>query len=291
MKVTSGILGSQFGAGLLRISVLVLLALGIALGVLLTSGSVSAVGLDGFIAPIVLEEGRSAPDVDVQQSSSGSAVANAKAVNSQGISSGSNAAAVNSQGRSSGSSAASLNCMGANALQGECAKLTINSATRMCGSTERPWISLQDVKNGIEYRCHEGEGVWVRFQYERAAAEHELIKYPVGPCDRQQTVYDPIRDREYFRINENYSQADCDAHIASLLASALEAKRKQWGDGPAVAFCTVIDSPGDSNGNAYGQVYLFTPSGVGHNGSNTLVFHGLYGTAVNFANSASGCNP
>ena len=277
MKVTSGAVDSNAGERLLWVTVLVSMAVGISMAVLLTPGSAAAYAPYEFIAPIILEEGRTQPASVAEQSSNRSA--------------GANGTSANGQGGSSGSSAASLNCMGANALQGECAKLTINSATRMCGSTERPYLSHELVTSGIEYRCHEGEGVWVKFQHPRTSAEHELIKYPVGPCDRQQTVYDPIRDKEFYRINENYSQAECDAHIASLLASALEAKRKQWGDGPAVAFCTVISSPGDSQGNAYGQVYLFTPSGVGHNGSNTLVFHGLYDTAVNYAGTASSCNP
>ncbi len=189
------------------------------------------------------------------------------------------------------SSAASLNCMGANAEQGECLKLFAMGANGTCGGEERPSMSFEDVKNHIEYRCHQGEGVWVRFQRIRTAADHELIKYPVGPCDRQRVVYDTVREKEFLRINEDYSEAECQAHIASLLADALEAKRLGWGDGPAVAFCTVVPSPGDSQGNAYAQVFLFTPSGEGHNGTNTLVFHGLYDTAVNFANSAVSCNP
>ena len=287
MKVTSGILGSHFGTRPLWTTVLVSLALGIALTLLLVPGSVAADGQDEFTAPIVLEEIRTPPDFNGQQSSNRSVVANKASVNSQGGSSGSSTVSVNN----SGSSGAPLNCMGANASQGECLKLTVNRASGMCGSAERPRLSFEDVRNGIEYRCHGSEGVWVKFQYERTAAEHELIKYPVGPCDRQQTVYDTIREKEFFRVNENYSQEECDAHIASLLDSALEAKRKQWGNGPAVAFCTVISSPGDSQGNAYGQVFLFTPSGDGHNGASTLVFHGLYDTAVNFANSASSCNP
>ena len=265
---------------------LVALALGIAMTLLFAARPVAASGSYGFLVPIVLEEFRTPPafiaddlpsvrDVQAQQTQTDRE----------------EATPANSQGSSSGSVAATLNCMGANALSGECTKLTINRATDMCGSTERPQMTHEMVTNGIEYRCHVGEGVWVKFQYERTAAEHELVKYPVGPCDRQQTVYDPIRDKEFLRVNENYSQEECDAHIASLLASALEQKRKEWGNGPAVAFCTVIDSPGDSQGNAYGQVYLFTPSGEGHNGTNTLVFHGLYDTAVKYASSASGCNP
>ena len=63
MKVTSGISGSHSGAGLLRITVLVSLTLGIALAVLLTPGSVAADWQDELIVPIVLEEGRTPPNV------------------------------------------------------------------------------------------------------------------------------------------------------------------------------------------------------------------------------------
>ncbi len=63
MKVTSGIVGSRLGVRFPGVVVLVSLALGIALALLLIPGTVGAGGPDGFIAPIVLEEGRIAPDV------------------------------------------------------------------------------------------------------------------------------------------------------------------------------------------------------------------------------------
>ena len=63
MKVTSGILGSHFGTRLLWITVLVSLALGIALTLLLVPGSATADGQDEFTAPIVLEEIRTPPGV------------------------------------------------------------------------------------------------------------------------------------------------------------------------------------------------------------------------------------
>ena len=63
MKVTSGVLGSRSGAGLLWTAVLVSLALGIALTLLLIPGSATADGQDEFTAPIVLEEIRTPPKV------------------------------------------------------------------------------------------------------------------------------------------------------------------------------------------------------------------------------------
>ena len=285
MKVTSGVPGSPIRVGLLRILVPVLLSLGIATALLFAAGPVQAGGPDGFAVPIILEENRPAPKLAKLVPGGG---ADASGEAQQRSSAQSNTPDLNN---GPGVNAASLNCMGANAHEGECAKLFAKGANGTCGGEERPSMSFEDVKNHIEYRCHEGEGVWVRFQRGRTAAEHEMIKYPVGPCDRQQVVYDPIRDKEFLRINEAYSESECQAHIGSLLDAALDAMKLAWGDGPAVAFCTVLSAPGDTQGNAYGQVYLFTPSGDGHNGTNSLVFQGLYDTAVNYANSASSCNP
>ena len=58
MKVTSGVLGSRSRAGLLKISALVALVLGVTLALLLAPGSVKADGPYDFLVPIVLEEGR-----------------------------------------------------------------------------------------------------------------------------------------------------------------------------------------------------------------------------------------
>ena len=58
MKVTSGVLGSHLGMGLLKISALVALVLGVTLALLLAPGSVKADGPYDFLVPIVLEEGR-----------------------------------------------------------------------------------------------------------------------------------------------------------------------------------------------------------------------------------------
>ena len=63
MKVTSGVIDSRFGVRLPGVAVPALLALGIALALLLIPGSVGAGGQGEFIVPIVLEEGRDAPDV------------------------------------------------------------------------------------------------------------------------------------------------------------------------------------------------------------------------------------
>ena len=63
MKVTSGILYSYFGLGLLRHTVLVPLALGIALALLFAAGPAAAEGPYDFLVPIVLEEGRTPPKV------------------------------------------------------------------------------------------------------------------------------------------------------------------------------------------------------------------------------------
>ena len=63
MKVTSATLGPRFGARLLWIAVLVSLALGITLTLVLTRGSAAADGPNDFLAPIVLEEGRTPPKV------------------------------------------------------------------------------------------------------------------------------------------------------------------------------------------------------------------------------------
>ena len=63
MKVTSGDLGSHLGVGLLKISVLVALALGVTLALLLAPGSVRADGPNDLLIPIVLEEGRTPPKV------------------------------------------------------------------------------------------------------------------------------------------------------------------------------------------------------------------------------------
>ena len=63
MKVTSGILGSHFGLGLLRHTVQVALALGIALPLLFAAGPAAADGPYDFLVPIVLEEGRTPPKV------------------------------------------------------------------------------------------------------------------------------------------------------------------------------------------------------------------------------------
>ena len=63
MKVTSGILGTRLETGLLRHTVLVSLALGIALTLLLIPGSAAADGPYDFLVPIVLEEGRTPPKV------------------------------------------------------------------------------------------------------------------------------------------------------------------------------------------------------------------------------------
>ena len=58
MKVKSGVLGSHLGVGLLKISALVALVLGVTLALLLAPGSVKADGPYDFLIPIVLEEGR-----------------------------------------------------------------------------------------------------------------------------------------------------------------------------------------------------------------------------------------
>ena len=63
MKVTSATLGPRSGARLLWITVLVSLALGITLTLVLTRGSAAADGPNDFLAPIVLEEGRTPPKV------------------------------------------------------------------------------------------------------------------------------------------------------------------------------------------------------------------------------------
>ncbi|MCY4583500.1 MAG: SwmB domain-containing protein, partial [Chloroflexi bacterium] len=61
MKITSGMLTSLFGAGLLRTTALVALALGVTLALLFAAGPVEADEGDGFLVPIVLEEGRTPP--------------------------------------------------------------------------------------------------------------------------------------------------------------------------------------------------------------------------------------
>ena len=63
MKATSGVWGSHFGAGLLRTTALVALALGITLALLFVAGPVEADGPDEFTVPVVLEEGRTPPKV------------------------------------------------------------------------------------------------------------------------------------------------------------------------------------------------------------------------------------
>ncbi len=61
MKVISGIPGSHPGVGLLRTTALVALALGVSLALLFAAGPVEAGEGDGFLIPIVLEEGRTPP--------------------------------------------------------------------------------------------------------------------------------------------------------------------------------------------------------------------------------------
>ena len=61
MKVAQGNFGPHIGLGLLRTTVLASLALGIALTLTLTPGSAAANGQDELVAPIDLEEGRTAP--------------------------------------------------------------------------------------------------------------------------------------------------------------------------------------------------------------------------------------
>ena len=63
MKVTIRHLGSHFGLGLLRHTVHVSLVLGIAIALLFAAGPAAADGPYDFLVPIVLEEGRTPPDV------------------------------------------------------------------------------------------------------------------------------------------------------------------------------------------------------------------------------------
>ena len=63
MKVTSATLGPRSGARLIWSTLLVSMVLGIALALLLVPGSATADGPNDFLAPIVLEEGRTPPKV------------------------------------------------------------------------------------------------------------------------------------------------------------------------------------------------------------------------------------
>ncbi|MYC00503.1 MAG: hypothetical protein F4X58_01100 [Chloroflexi bacterium] len=190
------------------------------------------------------------------------------------------------------SDAAPTNCLGSNADDADaCEGLYQVGPDGTCGGQERPWLPLHEVHLDITWRCHLATGTWVKYQFSQTAAAHERVYRPVGPCDRQQQVYDPVQDVTSLRLNKDFDQEECNAHIASLLDAAWKAKKQEWGDGAAVAYCTVIPLYQDSYGNPYAHVYLFTPSGEGHDGSNSSIFYGLQSTAEQVAASDARCNP
>ncbi len=282
MKVTSGVPGSLIGVGLLRILVPILLSLGIATALLLAAGPVEAGGPDGLAVPIILEESRPAPKLTrtLPEGSAGAtgklpqgsgaqsntpelnddSGANLNSENSKYLQSGSNGEPNDIEDESSSSDPLALDCVGENVNVGECRNLTTVGSKAKCGGTLRPWLSREEINAGIDYRCHMGYGIWVRYQQtQRYATDSEIIWDPITPCDRQKTGLDPFRNVKVTRLNDSFSDQGCTTYVQAELDGAIAAMQQIWGDDPPVSFCHVIYVLG----GFYGTVYAISPDASG----------------------------